>query len=285
MTQHPADAAYAVAVTYSKLGPTLLPRAPFATLLLESLSNTVKPHPLRSAEAMTAATRLAAILPPPPASSSASQHLLQPLWADVLRDGLGARGNIVAVSIMAESIPQESIPADLLPRLLEDLTVSDSANVRCSAIVTLLGRRRELATGSDEEKDRFMLEPLMPYVSSGEDGTAVQVLSRYLLPVLFKSQRGSFSTLLSMFDTTGAPGQPDLFASWITTASLGVSSGIIPLSGVPQDRLHEAIVHEDNKIRIMAFELVARSKDVLEPEVMEKVKEAFRWNTMIPHAE
>ncbi|TXT12824.1 hypothetical protein VHUM_01225 [Vanrija humicola] len=88
-----------------------------------------------------------------------------------------------------------------------------------------------------------------------------------------------------MFDTTGAPNQPDLFASWITTASLGVSSGIVPLSGVPQERLHEAIVHEDNKIRIMAFELVARSKDVLESEVMEKVKESFTWNTMIPHAE
>ncbi|KAL1406561.1 hypothetical protein Q8F55_008267 [Vanrija albida] len=285
VTQHPGDAAHAIAVTYTKLGPTLLPRAPLATLLLESLSNTVKPHPLRSAEAMTAATRLAAILPPPPASSSASQHLLQPLWADVLRDGLGARGNIVAVSIMAESIPAESIPVDLLPRLLEDLTVSDSANVRCSAIVTLLGRRRELATGTNEEKDRFMLEPLLPYVSSGEDGTAVQVLSRYLLPPLFKAQRGSFSTLLNMFDTTDAQDQPDLFASWITTASLGVSSGIIPLSGVPQERLHEAIVHEDNKIRIMAFELVARSKDVLEAEVMDKVKEAFRWNTMIPHAE
>lgn len=268
---------HVVQLTHGRLGPALQPKGPLAVLLMSSLSHPHKANSMRSAETLTAATKLAAALPAPAAGSS-RPYLLGPFFEEVLRDGLGPRGNLVALGIMMDSIPAVHLPSDLLDQLLNDFCVLNGSNVRCTAIVTLMLRQRREATGSEEERTRGMFQPVIPLL---RDEDATQVLGRYLLPSLFKADRKANSVLLDMLDLAGDA----YFAAWITVASFCVSNGVIGLDGLSAGRLQEAIAHEDDRVRLMAFELVALNKGVLEPQVMELVKESLHWNAATPNPE
>ena len=261
------------------IGPALLPRGTLATMIMTEMNSRVKPHPQRATEALTAATRLVSALPAPGTSSSATPYLLQALFNEVARAELGPRGNLVALSIMLETVPIETIPDDLLGRLLAEFRNIDGANIRCAAIATIVSRRRDAATGSEEDKDRIMFQPLLRTLAEEDDAEGLKTLSRYLLPPLFKDRRSSFPVLLDLLAN-----DDQYFPAWITMASYGVSSGIINITGVSTKQLQEALEHEDSRIRILAFELVAMNKTVLEPHVMELVKMSLRWNDMIPQA-
>lgn len=267
----------------ARISPALQPRGALASLIMPNLAHTVKSRAMRSAECLSAAVKLDAALPSATSSSSASSssarpHLLANLFAEIVRDSLGHRSNLMGITILAESMPDEVVPADLLPRLLADLDEADAATQRCNAIVAVLGRRR--AGVAEEERDRVMLEPLIPHLGGEE---SVLLMSRYLLPALFKVHRHSFDALLALLDAEAAK-KDNYFGAWVATASYGVSSGYISLTGLPEDRLREAISHADIAIRVMAFELLAHSRSVFEPSVMELVKHALVINTMIPTA-
>jgi hypothetical protein len=261
-----------VSLAETVIGPLLLPRGPFSATILAALANPIKPHPLRASEALSAAARMCA-------SVTSNESLLAPLLAEVLRDGLAARPNLVAVNAIVEHVPADQVPADLLPRLLADLSVAENANVRSAAVATLLGRRRESPADTERARDEVMFAPLIPLLGRDDDGATVQNVRRYLLDPLFTTRRASFPTLLEMLSSRG----DEYFAAWITVASFGVSTGLIGIDGLNMDRLQDAIVHQDHKIRVLAFELVAINKSVLESEVMELVKESLRWNQDVTH--
>jgi hypothetical protein len=202
------------------------------------------------------------------------------MFLEVRRDGLAARPNLVAINVMLESIPADLIPTDLLDNLLADLHVSENANIRSAAVATLLGRRRAAASGSEQAKDKVMVSPLMPLFKDDDDNTITQVVRRYLLEPLFKTRRASFPTFLEMLSAGG----DECFAAWVTVASFGVSTGLMGIDGLNLERLNEAIVHEDPRIRILAFELVAINKNVLEPAIMELVKQSLGWNQEVTQA-
>lgn len=265
-----------VDLVHRRLSPMLQANGALSTLLLSSFANTSKPYPVRAAECLTAATKLAAALPAP-ATSSSRPYFLSAFFDQILRDGLGTRSNLVALGIMVDTIPAINIPDNLLDRLLQDVCVSDCCNVRCGTIASLLIRQKREASGMEAERDRAMFGRVLRVIEN--DPEATEIMSRYLFPPLFKAERSSFSALLDMLDQAGG----DHFAAWITTACFGVANGIIGLEGLPRERVMEAITHQDNRLRIKAFELVALSKSVLQPEVMELVKQSFHWNTVIPH--
>lgn len=277
VSQNDTAADHVVELCNRVLGAALLPRGPLASVIVSSLANPVKPHPLRATEALAAATRMAGALQSAAASSS-STHLLVPLLNDVIQDGLAARPNLVAINVMVETVPADQIPANLLDRLLVDLPVAENANVRCATIASLLARRRTTVGGSDAAKDKVMVSPLLPLLAEDDDGTAVLNVRRYLLDPLCKLQRTCFPVLLEMLSGE------QYSAAWITVASFGVSTGLMGISGLPLDRLNNALVHEDPRIRILAFALVSTNKSVLELNVMELVKQSLEWNRDVTQA-
>jgi hypothetical protein len=241
------------------------------------MNSRVKPAPARAAEALTAAVRLVSALPPPSSSSSASFYLLQGLFNEVVRAELSSRANIIALSIMMDSVPLETIPENLLNQLLADFRNIDAANIRCDVIATILSRRRDTLSGHDA--DKIMLRPLLPTLAEDDEGEGIKTLSRYLLPSLLKRRPSAFPVLLDLLRS-----EDKYFPAWISVASYGVSSGIIGIEGVPAKQLQEALEHEDSRMRILGFELVAMNKTVLTPHVMDLVKTSLKWNDMIPQA-
>lgn len=265
-------------LVHGVLGPALMPRGTLAVLLMAGLRNRIKPYPARSSEALTAVTRLAAALPPPNASSSSS-HILQSLFQEVVREELSARPNLVAVATMLDVVSDAEIPDDLTTRLLSDITQVETGSIRSNALVNLLTRRRAQVSGSEDEKDQAMFLPLMPLFGQEDNSETVQILSRYLVPALLKDRTSAFPVLLDLLSDGD-----EYFASWMTVASYGVSSGLSVISGLPKDKLHEALVHEDDRLRVMAFELIALSKSVLDPHSLDLVRKSLKLNDAIPQS-
>lgn len=258
-----------------QLSSALEPRAPLGLLLSQGLAHTTKPHPQRAGEALTAVVRLATTL--------RHEEILFPLWSDVLRQDLSVRSTLVTLGHLIDIIPAHLVPADLLPKLLEEVTSSDGvASVRGTLVAKVLGRERVGLEGVDA--DRAMLRPLLPKLVT-EDGEDVVVVSRYLLPPLAADYPSALKTLLGMLDDAAGRGQEDeCFAAWIMVAAFGVQNGLMSLAELDQVKLQEALYHDSYRLRIMAFELVSRSKDLLDAEVMNLIVQGFEWNEALPQA-
>lgn len=258
-----------------KLSTALEPRASLGILLSQGLAHTTKPHPQRAGEALTAVVRLAVSLH--------HEEILLPLWSETLRQDLSVRSTLVTLGHLIDSIPAHSVPSSLLPKLLENVTSSDGvASVRGTLLSKVLGRERAGREGV--EADRAMLRPLLPKLVT-EDGEDVVVVSRYLLPPLAADYPGSLNTLLGMLDEAASEGQEDeCYAAWIMVAAFGVQNGLKSLADLDQEKLQEALYHDNYRLRIMAFELLIGSKDLLDRKVMNLIIAGLEWNEALPQA-
>ncbi|KAL7425015.1 hypothetical protein Q5752_000702 [Cryptotrichosporon argae] len=269
---------------HTKLGLAFRPGGVFATTLLAGLASPIKPHMMRAADALTAACRLADVLPPPHSSTSETTYLLGPLFVDIANAGMAQRSHLVALSILVEHVPSSLIPGSMLNGLLGQLGVADGASVRGSIIANLLDRRqrRDDADASESDQYRCMLEPILPLLVTEQPLATSQNIDRYLLPAVFRRVPASLPTMLRMLDEHSGQNGAASFAAWVTVASLGVSSGIVNLVDIPTETLHGALAHADDKIRIRAFQAVTSAKDLLDPAVLELVKQSFRYNEVLP---
>lgn len=258
-----------------KLGSALEPRAPLGILLSQGLAHTTKPHPQRAGEALSAVVRLA--------TSLDHEEILFPLWSDTLRQDLSVRSTLVTLGHLIDTIPAHLVPTDLLSKLLDNVTSSDGvASVRGALVVKALRREREGLRGV--EADQAMLRLLLPKLVT-EDGADVVVVSRYLLPPLTAEYPSALRVLLVMLGDAASEGQEDeCFAAWIMVAAFGVQNGLISLADLDGRKLQEALYHDSYRLRIMAFELVTGSKDMLDGEVMGLIKQGLEWNEGLPQA-
>lgn len=259
----------------AKFSSALEPRASLGQLLSQGLANTTKPHPQRAGEALSAVVRMASHL--------RREDILHSLWSDTLRQDLGVRSTLVTLGHLIDAAPETNLPDDLLDRLLVDVTKADGvSSARGVLIAKVLGRRGKGLSGS--EADRAMLHPLLPKLIT-EDADDVLIVSRYLLPPLSAERPSILTALLSLLDEAAGDGKADeCFAAWIMVAAFGVQSGLVALKSLDPNRLQEALHHDSYRLRIMAFELVSGSKDLLEPDVIELVKQGFQWNEGLPQA-
>lgn len=217
------------------------------------------------------------------ATSLHQEKILFPLWSGALRQDLHVRSTLVMLNYLIDVVPNSLVPEDLLDRLLEDLTSSDGVgSVRGTVITKLLGRAREGLQGA--EADRAMLRPLLPKLLT-DNGEEVVVMSRYLLPPLAAKYPDIVETLLGMLDENSSAGMEDeCFAAWLMVAAFGVQNGSVLPTLLDQEKLQEALYHDSDRLRIMAFELVSASKDLLEDDTLDYLKEAFHWNEGLPQA-
>jgi hypothetical protein len=286
VTETPANASpTAVAdVVDTLIGPAFLPLAPIATLLVVNLEHPDKPNQLRAADVLGAAARLLASLPTASTSTSSHTNFLVPLFQATCRSGVFNRTNLIILSAIVDRIPPHAVPDGTLEALLRGLTSNDSPNTRSTVIVSLLSKRRGMATS---EHDRHMLEPLRPYFDPSDNPPIVMTnLTRYTLPSLFKVHPTALAVLLDMLGSPKSDGT-ELFAAWILVASLGVSHGLLSTQNLPPSSLQEAMAHEDPLVRLRAFELITGSKDVLQllsPAVIDLVRDSLRLNAVLPSA-
>lgn len=143
-----------------------------------------------------------------------------------------------------------------------------------------------------------MLGPLVPYLDSAGQPMTLTHLTRYLLPMLFKIRPSSAKTLLQILENAiPVPafsngnnncikhGFDDAaFVSWVSIASLAVSLGQIDISNLPRGVVEEAISHAEPDVRLRSFQLLAGSKDLLQPQTMDLIKQSLLWNSVLPSA-
>lgn len=281
-----------------KLGPALRPGSSIADTITLSIESSDKTRQLRAGDVLAAACRMADSLPTPATSGSRTTSILVPLFDSFIRSGPSTRSSLVGLNIMLEHIPSSAVPISLLDDLLKDLDALDSASVRCAVIGNLLSRRR-YAAGSltDEKMDGHMLSALVPYFDSTRPATTLTTLTRYLLPVLFKSHPSSAKSLLQALGdrakTSTSTGDvirgkmaegTEIFSAWVSVASLAVSQGHVDIDDLPQPALKVAMTHDDPDVRMRVFQLLAGSKDLFLGGTMDLIKESLRWNAVLPSA-
>ncbi|WVQ96114.1 hypothetical protein IAU59_003216 [Kwoniella sp. CBS 9459] len=270
-----------------RLIPSFSPGQTIANLITANIEHPQKVQQTRAVEILLAAGKLSTIVPydtyDTSATSSSSdcggQSFIVPFFKQCITSGLSRRSNLAAVSALVEYVPRSSIPERLVYDLLGDLAIVDCANLRCNLIVKLLvlSRPKE-PTNSDASS--AVLDPLIPYFDPTAHPHAVlNNLNRYLLPALFKADSKHVISLLDILS-----GQSHLFAAWTAVASIGVSMGLVKIDDLPPDELHDALSNEDVDVRLRAFELVSGSNAQFSAEVLELVKDGYRWNDGLPNA-
>ncbi|WVW86816.1 hypothetical protein I302_108871 [Kwoniella bestiolae CBS 10118] len=255
----------------NKLIPAYQPGGHLASLILLHLDHSQKVQQQRSSEVLSLAGHLSTLLPRPSTSSSLSTTFIVPLFRQAINAGIARRSNLTVISTLLDYVPLSTIPSSLVGDLLGDLGIVDCANIRSNLIINLLTK---LCSSTDE-----VLEKIVPYFDPSLPNAVMVTMNRYLLPALFKKDPNYVSALLRFLSD-----RADLFGAWITVASIGLSLGIVKIRDLPQDDLKDALAHEDADIRIRAFELVSGSKEQFSEDVMELIKDGFRWNDGLPSA-
>lgn len=294
----PGEGEALVDLVHRRVGRALRPGGSLTNLIMRSLNSANKAAQLRSSDLITAACKMATSLLPPISSGSGQTSLLAPLFNHVVQGDISRRPNLVAINGMIEHMPVVAIPQGLLERLLRGFESTNSPSVRCSIIVSLLSQRRIVAeTSIQGDVDRYMLCPLLPFFNSAASDATITHLTRYLLPALFKRHPSSAKGLLVMINriTEQAPRRgrhrivtknlhDRAFTSWISVASLAISSGQVSIDDLPQNTLRDAMVHEQPEIRLRAFQLLAGTKDLLDPRILDLIKESLSWNSILTSA-
>ncbi|WRT69593.1 uncharacterized protein IL334_006582 [Kwoniella shivajii] len=266
-----------VSLTENHLVPAFIPGGILASLVLNNLESTLKLQQQRASEALSSAGKLSMLLPGPSTSTSESTTFVVPLFQQAIHGGISRKSNLTIISTLLEYIPLSIIPNNLIDDLLDDLVVVECALIRSTLIVNLLQR---LSSGLPEnEMKSSVLGKLIPCFDPTLPHSVMANMNRYLLPALFKSDPTYVPNLLDTLRSCAK-----LFGTWVTVASLGLSLGLVKVTDLPREDLRDALAHEDADIRIKAFELVSGSKAHFSQDVLELIKEGFRWNDALPSA-
>ncbi|OCF46051.1 hypothetical protein I317_00139 [Kwoniella heveanensis CBS 569] len=268
--------------------PAFAPGQIIAQIITVNVEHPQKVQQTRAVEILSAAGKLSTLISSQTSSATSSsstdvatQSFVVPFFKQSITSGLSRRSNLAAISALVDYVPRASIPDSLVHDLLRDLAIVDSANLRCTLIVKLLILLEPPNTaiaGPDDSSS--VLAPLIPYFDPAAHPHAVlNNLNRYLLPALFKAKSELVITLLDVLS-----GRPHLFAAWTTVASIGVSMDLIKIDDLPPQELHDALANEDVDVRLRAFELVSGPNAQLSAEVLELVKDGYRWNDGLPNA-
>ena len=275
-------------------------------MIIANFESTHKPAQLRASEALQAAGKLSTSLPPPTTSTSTytPQNFLLPLFNSIAKGSITLRPALAALTSLVDYLPVEQVLSSLVTRLLDDLGLGDSANLRCNLIATILHQRWAASIADKQAKgvqptqddyDKIALEPLLPYFNPAKNAPSVWThIVRYLLPACAKSSPDIYTNLLRLLGSSAMaqlrPGQPRIsnpataYSCWISVASLAVTSRHLLFSDILQDKIRDGLGHGDSEVRLKAFQLVTSSEDLLEPSCVELIKEGLRWNAVLPGA-
>ncbi|WVF68582.1 hypothetical protein IAT40_003351 [Kwoniella sp. CBS 6097] len=283
----PQPPSHLINLVQERFIPSFAPGQTIAQLITMNVEHPQKVQQTRAVEILSAAGKLSTLIPSTTPSVGASssdnstQSFIVPFFKQSISSGLSRRSNLAAISALVDYIPRASIPEGLLYDLLKDIAIVDSANLRCTLIVKLLVLLESSDTNPNaSSSSSTVLDPLVPYFDPAVHPHAVlNNLNRYLLPALFKSNSKYVTSLLEILS-----GKPHLFAAWTTVASIGVSMGLVKIEDLPAEELHDALSNEDVDVRLRAFELVSGSNAQFSAEVLELVKDGYRWNDGLPNA-
>lgn len=207
--------------------------------------------------------------------------MLVPLFQHACTPRVLGKLEMTLINVLLPHVPDSIVPDDLLDKLKVDFDSLDSANLRCNIISNLLLLQSE-DVEDDDERDRAILQPLLPlFDEDSQPPGALLNLTRYLLPSLFTAQPSLSASLLAALarDATGST-----FSGWVSVAALGVSSGSMDITELPQQDLLDAIAHADSDIRLRAFQLLAGCKDLLRDAVVDLIKQSLSYNAILPSA-
>ncbi|KAK4688723.1 thyroid adenoma-associated protein, partial [Tremellales sp. Uapishka_1] len=288
-----------IQLVVSLIAPAFQPGGPLAGLAITSAKSESKPLQQRATDTISAAGHLAAAI-----GTSAGPDegtFMVPFLRKIIASGVGDRQNLHIISLLLDQVPHQSIPSTLLGSLLADINLNESAATRSILITTMLKKRRQQCLSTTEEdQNRYMLDPLLPYFDpSLRQPSTLVYMSRYLLPLLFKAVPSAVTTLLTILDTSSdttyvehaGPStlshRPthDNFSAWVTVAALGVASGLVEISDLDARSLDDALAHSEAGVRLRAFELLVGGKGLPSEKVVHLLKESMIWNEILPSAE
>jgi hypothetical protein len=243
-----------VQILMPKVITAFQPQGDWSGTILLALASSDKYRRAKASDAVLSAARLSSSLPKP--------NFLVPWLLDTIDNNVSSRHHLTLISILVNFVPTKSIPPNLVGDLLAD-SWSDFGHLRGETIAMLLYHRYVGTMLKDEiPKCQFMLEPLRSHMDNSN-------IARYVLPAHLKGFPNSFSVLLELANSTFA---------WMAVASLGVQLGLLDMRKFPEEKMRAALSHSEVEVRFKAFQLATETLQ------FHYIREAFRWNAVLPSA-
>ena len=131
-----------------------------------------------------------------------------------------------------------------------------------------------------------MLGPIIPYLTTSMYSSKVLInITRYLLPNLFKTYPASALSLLKILsDIDDSSNTSRTFSARISVAAVAVSLGVVNIEDLPENLILQSITHEEDQVRLKAFQILGASKEPLQARTIGLIQEILICNSVLLNA-